>query len=170
MQTRKAGVRRYADHPLVKFVRSLDGEYYLIREVAQMLGVSEPMLTYLRRSSPTPLGATHKAQYGSIMIRLYTPERIAEIAEYMKTATGHDLGNAKRGPAQMWTPTEYHRRRRDQDRLRRYRQRAVSYRQRGMEKEATRMDRMATAMDTRLEKARVRRWEKVYGVKADPKK
>lgn len=160
----------YANHPLVQFVRSLEGEFYLAREVAEQLEVSKSMLALVRQNSPHPMGATHKAQYGSIVLHLYTPQRIAEIAEYMRTSAGHDLGNRKRGPVAMWTKTEQQRRRRNFDRARQYRKRAEGYRAAGSEKQAARMERMAAAVVTQLEKARQRRWVKVHGVPIDAEK
>lgn len=165
MPGRKPGAR-YANHPLVKFVRGLEGEYYLASEVADILGCAPSMLDFLRRRAKTPLGATHKAQYGAIVVHLYTPERVAEISDYLRSMRAQEaaLGNkGGRGPVRLWNATEYQHRIRESTRARNYRVRAAGYRARGLEADAARMDDMAAALAAELAKDRAERWAKVHG-------
>jgi len=75
---------RYADHAIVRFVRSLPDEYYLPREVADLLDVSPTMLSWLPAKYPEDeLGPTHQAAYGKIKLRLYTPERVRNIRRHL---------------------------------------------------------------------------------------
>jgi hypothetical protein len=157
---------RYANHPMIKYVRSLPGEFYLAREVAQMVGCSPRMLAYINKHSPTPMGATHQAQYGGTALHLYTPERVEEIREYLRArVTKADQGYRQKGPAVMWTHTEAAQRRRERDRARHYRRKAAQYRATDREKDALRMDRTADAITARLDKEKLARWQKVHGVK-----
>lgn len=159
----KASTRPYGGHPMVQFVRSLEGEFYLAREVAEQLGCSRTMLAYLCNRSDPPLGPTHRAQYGSVVLNLYTPERVAELAEYYKQVAKVDKGNHRRGPTPMWTQTEARRRIREQNRVVNYRVRAAACREQGREKEAIRLENLTAPLLAKLEKAKIQRWEKVHG-------
>jgi hypothetical protein len=154
---------RYANHPLVKFVRDLDGDYYLTREVAEQLDCSESMLIYLRRRSEKPLGPTHQASYGGIGIHLYTPERIAEIAQYLAENSGRALGYKRRGPALLWTKAEQLERDRDKMRARNYRVRGAAYAAQGEDEKAARMEKMNTELQDRLARDKAKRYLKVHG-------
>jgi hypothetical protein len=120
------------------------------------------MLAYLRTRSSEPVGPTHQAQYGGIVLYLYTPERIAEIAECMKKLSGE--GNRRRGPALLWTRTELTNRRRMQNRVINCRHRAADLREQGREKDAVKQDKLVAGMVSRLEKSKIQRWEKVHGM------
>lgn len=147
---------RYGDHPMVKYVRSLPGEFYLTREVADMLDVSEDQLVHLRRHAHPPLGPTHRAQYGGVTLYLYSAQRAAEIAERVKTTRGA-------GRPSLWTKTESTRRRRDRIRARNYRVRAAKYTEQGQLEQAARMQQMNDDLLAELDKAKRRRWKQVHG-------
>jgi hypothetical protein len=150
---------------MVRYVRSLPETYYLAREVAEMVGCTVGMLTYLRRHTDPPLGATHQASYGGLTMHLYTPERVDEIAVYLHDHRGGDGEHRRRGPVRLWTKTEARRRARNFDRARAYRRRAEEYRAAGKEWEAARMSQFQQDMLDRLEKSRLQRWRKVHGKK-----
>jgi hypothetical protein len=158
----KAGPR-YANHPLVQFVRALDGEFYLTREVADQVDCSVAMLDYLRRRSTDPLGPTHQARYGGIELHLYTPERIAEIAKYIAENSRHARGQGRHGPTILWTRTEQLARSRNMDRARNYRVRGARYAAEGKTKEAARMAKMNTTLRAKLDKERAKRYQQVHG-------
>lgn len=162
---RKSG-QPYADHPIVQYVRSLPEEYYLTREVCEQVGCSHSMLLYLQRRSPTPLGATHRVRYGAVSVHLYTAARVAAIKHYLDhEVTRVDQGNRRRGQTVIWTKTELIKRRRAKDRARQYHQRAIRYRAEGREADAARLERMEAATMSKLDRARVKRREKVYGIR-----
>lgn len=158
---RKPGAT-YGSHPLVRYVRSLEGEYYLIREVAEMLGCSMRRLEWLRGHTDPPLGATHRAQYGGTVVHLYTPERIEAISEYLKQAAAKAT-QKHHGSLSLWTTTERHQRERDLGRAYRYRARAAAYTAKGKTEEAAQQTEKSVTMLANLEKARLKRWAKVHG-------
>lgn len=158
---------KYGNHPLVKYVRSMDEELYLGREVAEQLGCSSAMLAYLRHTSPTPMGATHKAQYGATQMHLYTPARIAEIEAYLKQISRKKNGGTRRrrGPVKLWTTTEMYNRARAFDRVRNYRRRALAYREAGAVDKAVRLEKLIAELTEMLGKALAARRRKVHGTK-----
>lgn len=166
---RKAGATTYGDHPLVRWARSLPEELYLSREVAEQLECSAPYLVWLRnRTDGAQLGPTHKAAYGGTTIYLYTPQRIEEIAAFMDRISKREEGNQRRGPILLWTVTEKAQRRKDQDRASRNAKRAQEYREHGMDKQAAKAEKTSATILARLEKARIRRWERVHKQKWEP--
>src|SRR6266571_4438645 len=68
--------------PSTKFVRSLDGEYYLLREVAQMLGVNHRVLRKLNDETDD-LGPSFFTMFGRVKIYLYTKDDINALGEYL---------------------------------------------------------------------------------------
>jgi hypothetical protein len=148
---------RYANHPITKYVRSLDGEFYLGREVAELLDCSITTLANIRRSSKSPMGPTHNAQYGSVVLHLYTRARVDKIAEYMREISGEERGLKRRGPIVLWTRSETHTRRREFGRARTYRNRAAVYREQGQTEKAEELEQRSAAVLSKLEKVRLQR-------------
>lgn len=72
--------------PAVQYVRSLDGEYYLLSEVASMVGVAEATLRKLIRADPPKVEApSFLGEQGDMKIYLFTPADVAEIKDYFHT-------------------------------------------------------------------------------------
>jgi hypothetical protein len=110
--------RRYADSPIVKYVRTLPQEFYLLREVSFQLGCAPSLLGYLSAHYPE-LGPTHQASYGSTVLRLYTPERIEDIRRHLESST-----DRRHGKKRIFTPAEQIQRRRDAQQIRNWRAQA----------------------------------------------
>jgi hypothetical protein len=71
--------------PSTRFVRSLDGEYFMLREAAEMLGVSHRTLRIYLADPETKdeLGPSFCAYFGKVKIYLYTREDIEKIRKYL---------------------------------------------------------------------------------------
>lgn len=70
--------------PVSAFVRSLDGEYYLVREAAEALGVSQH---YLRRSIKQEVEGmlpSHGVMIGKMKVYLYTMDDIHRMQVLIK--------------------------------------------------------------------------------------
>jgi hypothetical protein len=150
---------------MVKYVRSLPDTYYLIREVADMVGCTVAMVVWVQRHTDPPLGPTHKAQYGSVTLRLYTQERADAINEWLRTHQGGDGMHDRRGPTRLWTKTETRKRARAFSRARELRRQAVRHRERGKEDQAKQLDEQEKRLLAQLEKARLTRRRQVIGRK-----
>jgi hypothetical protein len=121
---------RYHVHPIVRFVRSLPGEYYLRREVAVSLQCSTTALQVLAKKPELMLGPSAHVQYGELDLLLYTPddiERIRRFREELHAQSPHRV----RGRPRMWTPEEAGERTRKQDRARYRLRQARAYREVG---------------------------------------
>lgn len=71
--------------PSVQFVRSLEGKYYLLREAAELLGVSHRTLrSYNSGPDKELLGPSFFVYLGKIKIYLYTDDDIARIKKYLE--------------------------------------------------------------------------------------
>lgn len=71
--------------PSTKFVRSLEGDYYLLREAAGILGISQRALRHYIQQRNTPLIPSYAANMGKVRIYLYTPEDIARIRSLLQS-------------------------------------------------------------------------------------
>lgn len=69
--------------PATKFVRSLDGTYYMLREAAEMLGISGHTLRKFNENEEADLKASFVAYFGKVKIFLYTEDDIEKIREYL---------------------------------------------------------------------------------------
>lgn len=138
----------YANHPMIRYVRSLPGNYLLRREVADQLGCAHTTLSYLGRpGAPKGLGPTHTAKYGGITLNLYTPERVEQIRRYL-SRTARNV--PRRGRPKMWNSAENLARRRERARMYAYRARARKYSQAGDEGTASVLMRRADAVARKL--------------------
>lgn len=71
--------------PSVQFVRSLEGTYYLLREAAELLGVSHRTLrTYLNGPDKDLLGPSFCTYLGKIKIYLYTDDDIERLRKHFE--------------------------------------------------------------------------------------
>lgn len=145
----------YAKHPVVRYVRSLPGNYYLRTEAAEALGCAPSVLSYLAVKHPDlPLGPTHRANYGNVELLLYTPERVEEIRVFMKK---NKVGPRNRHNVRMFTPAELQQRRRTRGRAYSYRSRAKDYDVEGRTEDAALLRKAADDVDVELAKEKAKR-------------
>lgn len=124
---------------MIRFVRSLPGDFRLRREAAEELGKSVGTLHALTRRFPgAGLGPSHTVPYGSMTLRLYSAERIEHIRAFLSArAKFHEDGREKRrGRRQLWTSAEARSRRQRTDQARYHRRHAQALRERGEEAQA----------------------------------
>jgi len=143
--------RDYADSPIVQYVRSLPQEFLLAREVAMELNVALTLLNYLARDPERGLGPTHQAAYGSLTLRLYTPERLEKIRAHL--AAQGDTG----GKPRLFTPIEQLNRRREAQRIRNHINAAKAYRAEGKLDKAARSQATADELQVQFDADRVAR-------------
>lgn len=151
------GKRKYADHPIVRYVRSLDGEYFLPREVAEALGCSTTTLVNLPKQYPDErLGPTHRAHYGEVLLTLYTPARMERIRRFLARQRGEELPY-QLASGKLFTVDEYHERHAEHMRMKDYRARAAEYRARGEKALALAAERSAKQIERDLARGRRQR-------------
>lgn len=151
----RAASQTYASHPMIRYVRSLPGDFLLRREVAETLGCSHAEISYLGRAGgPEGLGPTHTAKYGAVTLNLYTPERVERIREHLRRESP---GAPRRGRPRMWSADEVDRRRKERARMYAYRYRARKYREAGDDDYADVLDKRADAISRRLGRGSERR-------------
>ena len=109
--------------PITEMVRALPGDYYILREVADVLGVTARLLRRLRVSHPE-LGPAASMMKGSIRVYLYTPDDVTRLLEHV---TAHPPQQASR----LWTAAEYLERQRGHTAVRYWRRRATALALRG---------------------------------------
>jgi len=105
--------------PSTRFVRSLDGDYFMLREAAEILGVKHTLLRSLMRSDDNKdrsLEPTFCTFFGKVKLYLYTKDDIARIRVYLtkrkQVFRNTELANFK-GRPRIWTNEE----RKDRNRL-----------------------------------------------------
>ena len=67
--------------PSTRFVRSLDGEYFMLREAAEILGVGTALLRSAMKDDVDLWGPSFCAFFGKVKIYLYTKDDIDRIGE-----------------------------------------------------------------------------------------
>lgn len=72
-----------------RFVRGLEGDYFLQREAAAALGCSTGLLAKLRDEDHELLGPSFAADYRETAILLYTAEDVARIKAHLETRNDH---------------------------------------------------------------------------------
>lgn len=81
--------RAPAMDPTTRFVRSLDGNFFMVREAALMLGVSHRTLRRLIKDDDTPgksLGPSYLVNFGKVPVYLYTVEDVERIRKHLNNA------------------------------------------------------------------------------------
>jgi len=68
--------------PTTRFVRSLPGKYFMVREAAAMLGVRHPVLRALLKEDKE-LGPSFCVFFGKVKVYLYTAEDIERVRVYL---------------------------------------------------------------------------------------
>ena len=144
----------YATHPLVQYVRSLDGDFLLRTEAAEVIGCAQSLLPYLATQHPgEQLGPTHKAAYGQVEILLYTQERVEQIRQFVER---NNLG-LKAGKRKMFSAAELQERRRIGGRMRDYRRRAPDYEAAGRPEDAQALREAADELEAELKRTHAER-------------
>jgi len=90
-----------------KFVRSLDGTYYMVSELSEMLGIAQSTLRKRMHDPDTPeWQPSFTAALGKMTIYLYTPDDVKRIRGLMKAVRQpQPFTNAVGRPA-LYTPVE----------------------------------------------------------------
>jgi hypothetical protein len=73
--------------PATRFVRSLPGNYFMLREAAKSVGASQYTLRKLIEEDVPGCSPSKFAKWGKTRIYLYTRENIETIREYLETRT-----------------------------------------------------------------------------------
>jgi hypothetical protein len=113
-----------------KFVRSLDGNYLLLREAAESLRVSQATLRKFIKDDNANLGPSKCVWFGKSKIYLYTIwdiEKISKYLEHRKTVFDNDETQPKlsgRGRPAIWSPEERKERQRKFARVSYYKRKA----------------------------------------------
>jgi len=94
--------------PATKFVRSLSGDYYLLREAAVALGVSPRVLRHYIKRGETSLGPSYAANMGKVRIYLYTAEDVERIREKLqsRSVVYRNEGRVAMGRPAIFTPEQ----------------------------------------------------------------
>jgi hypothetical protein len=113
-----------------KFVRSLDGNYFMLREAAESLKVSHATLRKFIKDDNEKLGPSKCVWFGKSKIYLYTTEDINKISKYLesrKEVFDNDETQPKlsgRGRPAIWSPEEKKERQRKFARVSYYKRKA----------------------------------------------
>ena len=102
--------------PAVAFVRSLPGEFFMLREVAEMVGVSQYTLRNLIANDVEGLTPSNFAMFGNVKIYLYTRDDIARLKKHFERrleVLKYNGQSAKVGRPALYTKEE----RRERNRL-----------------------------------------------------
>jgi hypothetical protein len=120
--------------PVTRFVRSLDGDYFMVREAAALLGTSDRTLRRLivaTKDLPDPadrLVPSFKALFGRIEVYLYTQADIDKIRGHLdrqkQVVPLQDVIEKKTGRPRKWTKDQRKERNRLYSRIAYHRQRA----------------------------------------------
>lgn len=106
--------RAAAVDPVTRFVRSLDGDFYTLREIANHLGVSVNSMRTLARKHPAELGPSFAVMFGRLKVFLYTAEDLDRVVEHQqrRKAIHPDLDDLAAGPGRpvLWSNEENRRR------------------------------------------------------------
>lgn len=142
--------------PTTRFVRSLDGDYFMLREAAEMLGVHHRTLRNLIRDYPEQeLGPSYVAYMGKVKIYLYTREDIEAIRQHMADRKTVYLASGEPkavGRPRIYTVEERRERQRRYSQAHYYRRKAEALAEEGRDKEAKEALRKADQLTKELKK------------------
>ena len=102
--------------PAVAFVRSLPGEFFMLREVAEIVGVSQYTLRSLIANDAEGLTPSNFAMFGNVKIYLYTRDDIKRLEKNFERrleVLKYNGQSAKVGRPALYTKEE----RRERNRL-----------------------------------------------------
>lgn len=142
-------------NPVTALVRGLDKDYLLLREAADVLGVTPNRLRMLGEAFPETLGPGHVTWMGGMKIYLYGEDDLAQVRAYfahLETLRPPALDPLRggRGRPPMWSAREHADRHRRHALAYYYRRSAVRYRAQGVERKAARAQRRSDALKGEL--------------------
>lgn len=150
----KRSPKSEAMDPTTRFVRSLDGDYFMLREAAEMLGVHHRTLRTLIHEYPDQeLGPSYVAYMGKVKIYLYTREDIEAIRQHMADRRTVYLASGEPkavGRPRIYTKEERRERQRRYSQAHYYRIRAEALAAEGRTKEAAAAKRKAEQITKEL--------------------
>lgn len=120
--------------PSTRFVRSLDGEYFMLREAAEYLGVSSVTLRSAMKDDTEKWGPSFCAWFGKVKIYLYTKadlERISKNLADRKRVFRNSEEYSATGRPKKWSDEENVRRQRLYSQHHYYRRRVVAMNEEG---------------------------------------
>jgi hypothetical protein len=125
----------------------MDGQYFLLADVAEMVDVHDTTLRKLRWRCPEVFRGSYYARCGNMPIYLYTDGDIDRISSYLAERSAAGCG--KRGRPRMWSAAEAKERERAQLRTNYYRRRAEALPAKGDAARAkTYLDRREAVLDS----------------------
>jgi transposase-like protein len=99
--------------PVSAFVRTLDGDYYLVREAAEALGISQHQLRRAIKHEQTGMLPSHGVMIGKMKVYLYTIEdieRMRDIIAQQRAVSDYesikDKKSGRGGRPAVYTPEE----------------------------------------------------------------
>lgn len=127
--------------PSVRFVRSLEGKYYLLREAADLIGISHRTLRKMNNSDDPETSPSFYTYLGKIKIYLYTDddvERIRKILDTQKTVYPSSVPGPTlhKGRPAKWTAEQRKVRQRKFSQVHYYKNMAERYAQEGKQDKA----------------------------------
>lgn len=151
--------------PSVRFVRSLEGKYHLLREASELLGVSHRTLRNFNTSDPTNLGPSFYTYLGKIKIYLYTDDDIERLRKHLSAQKivypSSDPGPMhNNGRPAKWTPSQRKARQRMFSQVHYYKNMAEKHVQNGDQQKA---DKAVAKMRSIQKKLKDQDMNKTYG-------
>jgi hypothetical protein len=94
--------------PVVGFVRNLDGDFFLCREVAEALGVSTATLRRLSLVNPDAFAPSGSTGFGKMLVRLYAMGEVDRLHAHVEAKSiAAENGSLRRaGRPRLWTDAE----------------------------------------------------------------
>lgn len=136
--------------PYTARVRAMPEHFYMLREAAEVLGISSYRLRRMGRRDPDRLGAGRVAFVGKVMIYLYDEDDLNSIRAYFAERERINPGGpyrSGRGRQSMWTAREQKDRHRRIGERRYHRRQAARYAQDEPERAAVHAHRAARVND-----------------------
>lgn len=132
--------------PIIKYVRSIEGNYMTLAEVARALNVVEETLRLWRKRDPERFGPSLMTHFGDVPVYLYSLDDLERVRRNAK-----ERGIAKCGRPRLWTVREGQARQRRMTRVSYLRARAKVLRAEGESARAGEMERKARDMNRALQ-------------------
>jgi hypothetical protein len=144
-------------HHVQRHVLAMDGQHYLLADVAQILGLHDSTLRKLRRRPEVFRGSCY-GRCGGIRIYLFTGGDIDRISSHLAERSAAGFG--RRGRPRMWSPAEAKERERAQLRTNYYRRRADALAANGdVDRAKTYLDRREALLDSLHQQSMLRMQE-----------
>jgi hypothetical protein len=98
---------------VVEFVRGLDGDFFLCREVAEALGVSTARLRRLSLDNPDAFAPSNSTRFGKMLVRLYAIADVERLHQHLEARSITAASGSPRRPGRprLWTDAERRNRR-----------------------------------------------------------